>query len=91
MRAIGHSPIVHSEACDFNNDSHLDFIVGTLDGFKLILFLNDGNGTFTTFKSSETEYGLKTIVANDINADGKTDLVVAKQMTNEINVFPNQC
>jgi VCBS repeat protein len=67
---------------DFNNDGHLDLIVGCLRGVNRY-FQNNGNGTFT---DRTVEMGLAARVFNsqavalaDLNGDGKLDLVMANE------------
>ncbi|HRI71329.1 MAG TPA: VCBS repeat-containing protein, partial [Polyangium sp.] len=61
-------------AGDFNADSKPDLAVLNADSHDVSVLLNQGNGTFAT----KVDYGTQlyfTVVAADLNGDGKLDLV----------------
>ncbi len=77
---------------DFNGDGNLDIAVANRSSNDISVLLGKGNGTFAT----EVKYTAGTggpdpdsIVAADVNGDGKPDLIVADLGTKSISVFIN--
>jgi hypothetical protein len=77
---------------DFNGDGNLDIAVANRSSNDISVLLGKGNGTFAT----EVKYSAGTggpdpdsIVAADVNGDGKPDLIVADLGTKSISVFIN--
>ncbi len=61
---------------DLNHDGALDFVqVGATTG-DITVWLNDGNGVFTTTATIRVA-GTQTIALTDVDGDGWTDLVIA--------------
>ena len=56
------------------------------------VFLNQGNGTFTSTANYTltTGYQPVSVAIGDLNSDGKPDLAVANVLSNTISVFLNQ-
>jgi hypothetical protein len=77
---------------DFNGDGNLDIAVANRSSNDISVLLGKGNGTF----AAEVKYSAGTggpdpdsIVAADVNGDGKPDLIVADLGTKSISVFIN--
>ena len=66
---------------DFNHDGHIDMAAimatGVLNSSSLVIFLNNGDGTFTNVGSYAASGIPESIAVGDFNADGKLDLVVS--------------
>ena len=78
---------------DFNNDGHLDVIIGCLRGPNRYLESN-GNGTFTD-KTAEIGltarvYNSQAVALADLNGDGKLDLVMANEGQDAAILFGNK-
>lgn len=64
----------HPEVSDVNNDTHLDFVVGSSAG--TIIGLGNGDGTFTTSVAPQYSGGsITTLALTDYNLDGNPDIV----------------
>jgi hypothetical protein len=77
---------------DFNGDGNLDIALANRSSNDISVLLGKGNGTFAT----QVKYAAGTggpdpvsIVAADVNGDGKPDLIVADSGTNKISVLIN--
>jgi len=75
---------------DFNHDGHADMAVvmgtGVLNSQALVIFLNNGDGTFTNAGSYAPSGSPDATAVGDFNADGKLDVVVASG-NNEVNGY----
>jgi len=78
---------------DFNNDGHIDLVVGCLRGVNRY-FQNNGDGTFS---DRTAEVGLTARVYNsqavalaDLNGDGKLDLILANEGQDAAILFGNR-
>jgi hypothetical protein len=62
---------------DFNDDGHSDIAVLTGSGAQMLILLNDGKGGFPANKivTSTLPSAAASIIANDVNLDGKADLI----------------
>jgi phospholipase C len=73
---------------DFNHDGKLDMVVANQSGNKLMVFLGNGDGTFTLVSSSPTTGNTPVaLAAGDFNGDGKLDLVVANHAANTLSIL----
>jgi hypothetical protein len=84
-------------AADFNADGHPDLALSTTSGFttgpvpipppqnKIVVYVNDGTGTFQLFASADGVLGKRLVV--DLDADGYADLVGVE--AGRIHVFMN--
>ncbi|HEV2754146.1 MAG TPA: VCBS repeat-containing protein [Actinomycetota bacterium] len=64
---------------DFNGDTHLDFVMGSILSESVWVWLGDGRGGFAGPSSYLAGANGYSIVVSDFNADGDPDLAVAGQ------------
>ena len=77
---------------DINGDGKPDLIVGNTGssyypGDTISILLGNGNGTFQTQQALATGDAPASIVATDVNGDGKIDLVVANDGSGTVSVL----
>ncbi|MDF2753960.1 MAG: hypothetical protein K0S82_2343, partial [Gaiellaceae bacterium] len=86
--AVGRLPNSFAVA-DLNRDGHVDFAVGNHGSDDLTVLLGNGAGGFNPAAGSPIAVGdgPSGVAATDVNADGKTDLVVADERSNEVRVL----
>ncbi len=78
---------------DFNGDGKPDLAVvntcinGECRNGSVTIELNQGDGTFATTATYDTDVSAEAIAGGDLNDDGKIDLVVTNGSTNSISVF----
>ena len=75
-----------------NNNSNIGFVVTNFADNTYSVFNGNGDGTFTQVTGSpfplpNTEQGPIAITAADFNADGKTDLAIVNQATNNVTIL----
>ena len=71
---------------DINGDGFLDLLIATT-GNGVACFLNDGHGHFSDFTKeagTATRYGSVTMALADVDGDGKLDLYVVNNRTDDI-------
>lgn len=76
-------------AADFNGDGKKDLAyVGTTDN-RVAILINKGTGAFNnaTFVTNTGSFGGKSVIAGDVNGDGKQDLVVGNNSNDSLSVF----
>lgn len=67
------------DVADFDNDGDEDILVGVNDRFNIQVFIyqNNGNGNYVVKEFPTTGFGFLTnIYADDVNKDGKPDILV---------------
>ena len=75
---------------DFNGDGKADIVVSDFAGgagTTLSVLLGNGNGTFQARHSFVTGTGPAFVVVQDLNGDGKIDLVAADRTANTVSVL----
>jgi hypothetical protein len=75
---------------DFNGDGKMDFVVGDPGDSEVLLFTNNGSGSFGLYSTLLTAGTSPVyIAAADINNDGKPDLISADATDGRLVVFTN--
>jgi hypothetical protein len=76
-------------AADFNGDGKLDLAVTNEGDSTVTILLGNGDGTFTPATGSPVSVGggPYALVAEDLNSDGKLDLVVANQNDSTLSIL----
>ena len=78
-------------AADVNGDNKPDIIVANVGGGSVRVFLNTGNGTFstqTTYSTGLYSYPIS-MATVDVNGDNKHDIIIANYGANNVGVFLN--
>ncbi len=75
-----------------NNNANLDFVVTNFADNSYSVFLGNGDGTFNQLKGSpfhlrSGETGPIAVTVADFNGDGKPDLAIANQTSNDVTVL----
>ena len=92
--STGLNSLQHSvSTIDINNDSKLDIILTNEDTNSISVLLGHGNGTFSTVKLLQLEYGTNpfSTVFGDLNGDGKLDMAVANNGTDSLSILLQTC
>jgi len=78
---------------DFNNDTRLDIVVANIGIYNVVIFLGNGNGTFTgpmILSTGNGSYPIS-VAVGDFNQDTLLDIAVANYGNNSIGIFLNTC
>ncbi|MGV3485230.1 MAG: FG-GAP-like repeat-containing protein, partial [Planctomycetaceae bacterium] len=73
---------------NFDGDSADEIVVASYDGSVRIFDLN--GSVLTPIASVSTETGVESVAAEDVNGDGRVDLVIANSKAETIELFINQ-
>ena len=78
-------------AADVNGDGHLDLISANLTTGTLLVLTNDGSGNFNSNATYTVTTGGEalTVIAADVNGDGKVDLISSGYNGNLVMVLTN--
>jgi hypothetical protein len=78
---------------DINRDNKPDIIVTQSAGNCMSVFINTGNGTFTTqiIFPTGSDTNPISVAAADVNSDNKPDIIVANFLANNVGVFLGDC
>jgi len=88
---IAPGDIVGVAAEDFNEDNVKDLVFASLNGSDIIFEVAAGNGTFTTLRYTSTSAHISKVVGTDFDGDGRPDLLLLDNFSNQIRVFRNVC
>ena len=75
---------------DFNGDGKLDIAVSDVSGKQILVYLNNGSGSFSAPISTTLQIsadGVGSIVVGDFNEDGKQDLIVGTVAGSQADIF----
>lgn len=77
---------------DFNKDSRLDIAIANNWNDSIYLMLGNGDGTFRYSRVHSTGFESFpcSIVTGDVNSDGRLDIVVANNGSNNVGIFLGQ-
>ncbi|CAF1482548.1 unnamed protein product [Rotaria sordida] len=78
---------------DFDNDCILDIIISNYENNNLGVLRGYGNGAFGSIVLIQLKYGTHpfSVLVDDLNNDGKLDLIVANNGTDNLQVFVQTC
>ena len=77
-------------AADFNGDHKIDIAVASMGGFpndQVVIYLNNGDGTFQPPKSFAVGTAVFAMIAGDFNGDGKIDLITGQTESKDLSVL----
>jgi hypothetical protein len=78
-----------SAIADLNGDGHQDFALTSQQNTTLLIFPGKGDGTFVkpAFSFGPTGYVPVFLIAEDLDADGRPDVISADQQSSSMTVF----
>ncbi len=76
---------------DIDGDGYKDILATAYDGWDLILFPNDGTGSFDEDADYRSWVRPKDIAIGDIDGDGRPDAVLARDFYETFTVLLNRC
>lgn len=91
--AVGTSPVaIVAGTFNTKNDGHLDLAITNSQDNSITILLGDGKGNFTPasgspVKLASNEKSPVAIITKDFNLDGRTDLAIVNQDTNNIAIL----
>jgi hypothetical protein len=77
------------ETGDFNGDGFADVVGGSYSDDRLVIFLNNTDGTFATTTLYNSGDGAYDPAVGDIDKDGDEDIVITNRLDSNIVVFFN--
>ncbi len=79
-----------NEGADFNNDGHIDFVVGSNANSMMTVFMGDGTGGFSSITNYSTGgTGVRGITVIDADSDCDMDIVAVGYNSNNLNLLLN--
>jgi hypothetical protein len=79
----------HVTVADLDGDGDLDLATGDVDFTRIQVYLNPGDGTFSSWTDYEASGNPLTVTAGDVNADGHLDLLGANHSASTITLLVN--
>ncbi|MFA6494929.1 MAG: FG-GAP-like repeat-containing protein [Candidatus Paceibacterota bacterium] len=70
----GTDGMLRPQTADFNSDGKIDFVVPSSASSSMLVFLGNGDGTFSVASSSPLAFMSTDVVVDDFNGDTKKDL-----------------
>jgi hypothetical protein len=73
-----------NEGADFDNDGHIDMVIGNTGGSSASILFGDGNGNFPSVRKTSVLCGntIRGVGVADFNGDGWDDFVTANRFAN---------
>lgn|GEM_PF-2231889 len=72
---------------DLNNDTHGDIIINSAASYKVVVVLNDGDGTFDGNSVTAPQGDLKSVAIGYFNADGRKDIATISGSSSVVYLF----